>query len=65
MKVMLNGEERVVSSQLIAGLLDELDIGSKKVAVEQNRQIVPRESYLQTPINEGDIIEIVHFIGGG
>jgi len=65
MKVVLNGEDRVISSLFIAGLLDELEIGNKKVAVEQNKQIVPRSNYLQAIINEGDSIEIVHFIGGG
>ena len=65
MKVVLNGEERDVASQYIAGLLDELEIGSKKVAIEQNKQIVPRDSYLEALISEGDSIEIVHFIGGG
>ena len=65
MKVVLNGEEKVIASKFIAGLLEELKLANKKVAVEQNKQIVPRTNYLEAPISEGDNIEIVHFIGGG
>ncbi len=65
MKVVLNGEHRDITSNCIFSLLAELDLGGKKVAVEQNKIIVPRETYEEAFIKEGDSIEIVHFIGGG
>lgn len=47
------------------GLLAELGIDRRKVAVERNLEIVPRSAYAQTTIGDGDRLEIVHFIGGG
>lgn len=38
---------------------------SDRVAVELNRQIVPREQWTQTSLSDGDQLEIVHFVGGG
>ncbi len=65
MKIVLNGEAREINSISISALLDELKLTDKKVAVEQNKNIVPKNTYLQASISEGDHIEIVHFIGGG
>lgn len=65
MNVVLNGEEKNITSQLISSLLVELDLLNKKVAVEHNKKIVPKDAYDLTHISEGDRIEIVHFIGGG
>lgn len=65
MEIRLNGEPREVSSQTIEALLQELNLGGKKVAVELNREIVARSSYPQTGLRAGDAVEIIHFVGGG
>jgi thiamine biosynthesis protein ThiS len=49
----------------VAALVAALDLDARKIAVERNLEIVPRSVYEVTPLNEGDHIEIVHFIGGG
>jgi len=66
MQVVLNGENRVLTPGLsVAGLLKELGIDGRKVAVERNLEIVPKSAFETTPLAEGDRLEIVHFIGGG
>ena len=49
----------------LADLVAELGLGAKRIAVEVNRDIVPREEYEQCRLLTGDEIEIVHFVGGG
>jgi thiamine biosynthesis protein ThiS len=63
--IRLNGEPRDVHGGTIADLLAELDIDPRRVAVERNLVIVKREQYVDTPIADGDEIEIVNFVGGG
>ncbi len=62
----LNGEDRTFPAPLsVAGLLAELGLDTRKVAVERNKAIVPRSAYPETVLVCGDSLEIVHFIGGG
>ncbi|TDI67282.1 MAG: sulfur carrier protein ThiS [Alphaproteobacteria bacterium] len=64
--IIVNGEERAFSGdESVESLLAALGIDARKVAVELNLEIVPRSSYLDTRLNGGDRLEIVHFIGGG
>ena len=66
MQLTINGETRAFADVTdVAGLVAALGLDTRKVAVERNLEIVPRSAYAQTPIAEGDRIEIVHFIGGG
>jgi len=66
MRVKINGENREVDDGLtLTALLESLQIRPGRVVVERNRDIVPRESYNATLINDGDTLEIVHFVGGG
>ena len=66
MKLTVNGEEKLLLSGItIAGLLEDIGVDQVKVAVERNFEIVPRSKYLTTVLNDGDKLEIVHFIGGG
>ena len=66
LKLTVNGEARRVPQGLtVAGLLAEIGLAERKVAVERNLEIVPRSQYATTALAEGDAIEIVHFIGGG
>ena len=64
--VSLNGEpKRVSEGTSIAGMLEEIGIDSRKVAVEHNLEVVPRSTLGDVKVNDGDSFEIVHFVGGG
>ena len=66
MKLHINGEDHEFNSALsLAALLDRLGMKAGRVAVELNRDIVPRERWSETALAEGDRLEIVHFVGGG
>jgi thiamine biosynthesis protein ThiS len=66
MTVILNGEpHQAPQGATVASLLQGLGLDARKVAVERNREIVPKSQYDETPLAEGDALEIVHFIGGG
>ncbi len=62
----LNGEARSFDGPLtVRELLAGLELDPRKVAVECNREIVPRSRYAELRLAAGDALEIVHFIGGG
>ena len=64
--VTVNGEAREVPAPAtVADLLRRIGLDTRKVAVERNMEIVPRSTYADTALAEGDALEIVHFIGGG
>ncbi|MGH9501010.1 MAG: sulfur carrier protein ThiS [Terriglobales bacterium] len=66
MKLQINGDHRDFASPVsLASLLEQLGMKADRVAVELNRNIVPRERWPETALNEGDRLEIVHFVGGG
>lgn len=66
MRLLLNGDEREIAEvSSVADLVAALGLDSRKVAVERNLEIVPRSTYADTALAEGDRIEIVTFIGGG
>ncbi len=66
MNLTINGENRALSAtETLSALVEQLGMKSDRVAVELNREIVPRERWAQTPVKEGDRLEIVHFVGGG
>ena len=65
MNLVINGESRVVSAESLSTLISELGMKADRVAVELNRQIVPRDQWPQTALREGDRLEVVHFVGGG
>lgn len=64
--IVLNGEPRPVAAGLtIAGLLRELKLEPGMVVVEHNREILARDAIGATTVEDGDRIELVHFVGGG
>ncbi len=65
MQLRINGEERVLASGNLEALVSELGMKGDRVAVELNREIVPRARWAETPLHDGDQLEIVHFVGGG
>ncbi len=66
MKVRINGAEKDVPEELtVRDLIVHLGLGDGPVAVEMNREIVPRAEHATRRVSGGDTIEIVHFVGGG
>ena len=66
MNLYLNGElASAPADATVAALLEKLGLPQKGVAVERNREIVPKSAYALTKLSEGDRIEIVQFVGGG
>ena len=66
MQIIINGETHFFDAPLsVQALTERLALNARQVAIERNRQIVPRSAYADTPLTDGDRIEIVRFIGGG
>ncbi len=65
MKITLNGEARDCSARSLDDLIRELKLDGKPIAVEKNRDVVPKSKYRETALHEGDVLEIVHLVGGG
>jgi len=65
LNVVVNGEPRRAAPGSIADLVRALDLDPAKVAVERNAVIVPRSTLDAVAMAEGDVLEIVHFVGGG
>ncbi len=66
MNLFLNGEPSTApSGATVGGYLDHLGLPRKGIAVEKNREIVPKSAYDAVRLAEGDRLEIVQFVGGG
>lgn len=66
MQITVNGEPKALAeATTVEQLLSDIGLDARKVAVERNREIVPKSGYGVTVLGEGDALEIVHFIGGG
>lgn len=66
MHIVLNGEPHALDGETsVSGLLARLGFGERRVAVEINREIVPRSRHDTHLLREGDQIELVHAMGGG
>lgn len=64
--IQLNGDPHTAEAGMsIADLVRSLELDPSKVAVERNREIVPRSTLADVQVTEGDALEIVHFVGGG
>jgi thiazole synthase len=64
--VRVNGESRAVAfGGTIAEMLRDIGIDPLKVAVERNLEVVPRSTFGEVQVGDGDSFEIVHFVGGG
>jgi thiamine biosynthesis protein ThiS len=66
LRITVNGESRTVAAGAsIADLLESLGVASPRIAVERNRDIVPKAEYAGTALVEGDVFEVVELVGGG
>jgi thiazole synthase len=64
--VTINGEQRRVQhGTTLSQLIAEAGLDPVRVAVERNLEIVPRSTFAQVIVEDGDAFEIVHFVGGG
>lgn len=66
MKIMLNGQEKSFKTPLtVSALLQDMGLGERRVAVEVNREIVPRSQHEGFQLHDNDRVEVVFAIGGG
>lgn len=64
--IILNGDSYSIDGELrLVALLERLHMRQGRVAVEINREIVPKAKYTETVIKPGDNVEIINFVGGG
>jgi sulfur carrier protein len=64
--ILLNGDPYPIDGQLgLVALLERLNMRRGRIAVEINREIVPKASYADTVIKPGDNVEVINFVGGG
>lgn len=64
--VTVNGEEReIAAGQSVKAFLESLDLHPGMVVVERNREILDRDRYGEVVVEPGDLLELVHFVGGG
>jgi sulfur carrier protein len=66
MRLVVNGSPRDVPDGItVHGLVEHLKLDEGPVAVERNLEVVPRAAHPHTVLCDGDVLEIVHFVGGG
>lgn len=65
LSLTVNGEPRRAAPGTVADLVRSLELDPAKVAVERNGLIVPRSTFAEVALTDGDVLEIVHFVGGG
>ncbi len=65
MNLTINGERRESAADTLSALVEHLGMKPDRVAIELNREIVPRGRWPETKLHDGDQLEIVQFVGGG
>ena len=67
MHLIINGEhhDELPGDLTVAGLISHLGLPKKKIAIERNREVVPKSQFEETRLDNHDVLEIIHFIGGG
>ncbi|WP_111657699.1 sulfur carrier protein ThiS [Isoalcanivorax indicus] len=65
MQIQVNGDALDFHGRTISDLLVQLEIHGRRLAVEVNRDIIPKSEHADHALQDGDVIEIVHAIGGG
>jgi len=66
MRIRVNGRDRDVAPGVtVAALIDGLGLLPSRLAVERNGRVVPKPDYPAVALEEGDVVEVVHFVGGG
>ena len=66
MEITFNGKPREIQGSIsIQEFLDQLQLDCMQVVVEHNRSILTRQNLDKTTLNNGDTLEVIHFVGGG
>lgn len=67
MHLIINGKDHddLPEGLTVAELIAHLELPERKIAIERNREVVPKSSYADVTLDNHDILEIIHFIGGG
>ncbi|MDR9435575.1 MAG: sulfur carrier protein ThiS [Thiohalophilus sp.] len=66
MQIIVNGEDKQIEPGLTAAtLVEQMGLGGRRIAMEVNREILPRSRYAEHTFADGDRVEIVHAVGGG
>ncbi len=66
MQLTINGEKQQTDrGGTVRDLIERMGLGSRAVAVEVNKKVVPRKLHERTPLNDGDVVEVVTLVGGG
>ncbi|MDT8442045.1 MAG: sulfur carrier protein ThiS [Desulfuromonadales bacterium] len=66
MTIEINGTPRELTTETtLADLLAELNLDARHLVIELNRQIITRQQHADTRLQDGDQLELVHFVGGG
>lgn len=66
MKVTVNGNEMEFQEGIsIQGMLESINNQNKMIVIEKNLEIVPKESFSEIILKEGDTVEVISFVGGG
>jgi sulfur carrier protein len=65
-RILINGEEKDLPGSIsVSDLLHRFELPSQRVAIELNKNVIRKRDWADTPVNDGDRIEVVHFVGGG
>lgn len=65
-EIIVNGEpHQIAPESTVTDLVTQLDLPSARLAIELNREILPRQQWPSRQLKSGDRLEVVHFVGGG
>jgi len=65
MTLLINGKPCELEARTLADVVAHFNLNERIIVIEHNLDIISRELYGETPVADGDKIEIVHFVGGG
>ena len=63
--IQINGEPKNCSGTRLTDCISDMGYDPKRIAVERNGEIVPKAQYHETILRDGDVLEVVNFVGGG
>ena len=63
--VFVNGKEQAANGKTVEDIINEMNIDKRTIAVELNEEIVSKVDYDSTTLKDGDVLEVVSFVGGG
>ena len=63
--VYINGKEQAANGKSVVDIINEMNIDIRTIAVELNEEIVSKGDYDSTTLKDGDVLEVVSFVGGG